>query len=119
MFGKVDQKVHDVVVQERDAALETIETLTGEKETLTGQVTTLTNERNQAKTELQTAQNDLTTANGTISSLQAQVSDLTAKLAKRPGASATEINPKTETIVTEEEFAVVADPVMAYAKEIE
>lgn len=119
MFGKIDQKVHEAVVQERDTALASIEQLTGEKTELTGQLTTITTERDQARTELETAQNELTEAQNTIESLNTQVADLTTKLANRPGAAATEVQPKTETIETKEKFKVVVDPVMDYAKENE
>lgn len=117
MFGKVDQKVHDVVVQERDTAFSTIETLTSEKETLTGQVTTLTTERDEARSALATAQNELSTAQNTATALQSQVDDLTAKLATRPGVEATNVAPTVEKIETEEASTVAADPVTEYASE--
>jgi len=117
MFGKVDAKVHEAVVQERDTALASIETLNGEKETLTGQVTTLTTERDDARTELATAQNALTEAQNTIESLNTQVAELTTKLANRPGAAATEVEPKTETIETSDDPKVVVDPVVEFAQE--
>lgn len=118
MFGKVEKSVHDAVVKERDSALETIKTLTGEKETLTGQVTTLTTERDQARTELETAQNALVTAQNTATDLQSKVDDLTAKLAARPGVEATSVAPNEETIETQEEApTVAADPVTEFASE--
>lgn len=117
MFGKVDAKVHEAVVQERDTALASIEQLTGEKTELTGQLTTLTTERDQARTELATAQNELTEAQNTIESLNTQVADLTTKLANRPGADATSVKPATESIETEETPSVAADPVTEFAAE--
>lgn len=117
MFGKVDQKVHDAVVQERDTALSTIETLTGEKTTLTGQITTLTTERDEARSALATAQNELATAQNNATALQSQVDDLTAKLAARPGAEATHVKPTTENIETESAPTVAADPVTEFAAE--
>ena len=117
MFGKVDAKVHEAVVQERDTALASIEQLTGEKTELTRQLTTLTTERDQARTELETAQSELAEAQNTIESLNTQVAELTTKLANRPGAAATEVEPKTETIETSDEPKVVVDPVVEFAQE--
>jgi predicted nuclease with TOPRIM domain len=87
--------------------------LTGEKTELTGQLTTLTTERDQARTELATAQSELTEAQNTITDLQSQVADLTTKLANRPGAAATEVEPKTETIETSDDPKVVVDSVLS------
>lgn len=117
MFGKVDKSVHEAVIQERDAALASVEALTGEKTTLTEQLTTITTERDQARTELETAQNALATAQNTATALQSQVDDLTAKLAARPGADATSVKPATESIETEETPSVAADPVTEFAAE--
>lgn len=106
MFGKVDKKVHDEVVAERDQALTDLSAAQAKITEHEATISSITQERDAAQ--------------ATITEREQEIESLNQKLAARPGAEATTPSPKEEKIETEDDkLSVTKDPVMDFIQENE